>query len=266
MRPVKPLILAAALSIGAQALAASEPASKEISKTVALEKDGRVSLETYKGTIRISGWDRPDVEVLARVEPDGGCGDAKYQAELVSDTEVRIDGGGSSVSIESDYHRVRDRHWGFLFGRCSSLPFVHYTISMPRSARLEIKDYKSEITLADLGSDVRLETYKGEVRATGLGGPMRLETYKGEARLAFSRVAGDMRFETYKGEIELTLPRDARFSVAADVSRRGNLDSDFPVLLRTGGRSRSHIEASANGGGPELSLHTYRGSFRLRSS
>jgi Putative adhesin len=262
---LKHLVVGAALAVGAQTLVAAE-STKEVQKTAPLQADGRVSLEAYKGSIRITGWDRPEVAVQARVESDDGCGDSKYQAEMVRDTEVRIDGGGSSLSIESDYSRVKDRHWGFFFGGCSNLPFVHYTISMPRSARLEIKDYKSEITLNDLGAEIRLNTYKGEVRAAGLGGPMRLDTYKGDVRMGFTKVSGDMRFETYKGQIELTLPKDARFSVAADVSGRGSLDSDFPVLLRTGSHSRSHIEASANGGGPELSLHTYRGTFKLRSS
>ena len=261
----KHLVVGAALALGAQSLVAAD-ATKEVKKTVALEKDGRVSVETYKGSLRVAGWDRPEVEVAARVESDDGCGDSKYQAEMVRDTEIRIEGGGSSLSIESDYSRVKDRHWGFFFGSCSSRPFVRYTISMPKTARLEIKDYKSEISLNDLGAEIRLNTYKGEVRAAGLAGPMRLDTYKGDVRMGFTRVSGDMRFETYKGEIELTLPRDARFSVAADVSGRGSLDSDFPVLLKTGSRSRAHIEASANGGGPELSLHTYRGTFKLRSS
>jgi hypothetical protein len=262
---LKHLVVGAAMALGAQSLVASD-SSKEVEKTVALDRDGRVSIETYKGTLRVTGWDRAEVQVAARVESDDGCGDSKFQAEMVRDTEVRIEGGGSSLSIESDYRRVKERHWGWFFGSCSSLPFVQYTISMPKSARLEIKDYKSSITLADLVSEVRLNTYKGEVRADGLGGPVRLDTYKGDVRMGFTKVSGDMRFETYKGEIELTLPKDARFSVAADVSGRGSLDSDFPVLLRTGSRSRSHIEASANGGGPELSLHTYRGTFKLRSS
>jgi len=262
---LKHVFVGAALALGAQSLVASD-SSKDVQKTVALDQGGRVYIETYKGSVRVTGWDRPEVQVAARVESDEGCGDSKYQAELVHDTEVRIEGGGSSLSIESDYSRVKDRHWGWLFGSCSSLPFVQYTISMPKAARLEIKDYKSSITLNDLGSEVRLNTYKGEVRADGLGGPVRLDTYKGDVRMGFTKVSGDMRFETYKGDIQLALPRDARFSVAADVSGRGSLDSDFPVLLRTGSHSKSHIEASANGGGPELSLHTYRGTFKLRSS
>src|SRR5215470_4092671 len=163
---LKHLIVGAALALGAQSLVASD-SSKEVTRTVALDKDGRVTLETYKGSVRITGWDRSDVEIAARVESDEGCGDSKYQAELVRDTEVRIEGGGSSLSIESDYSRVKDRHWGWLFGSCSSLPFVRYTISMPKSARLEIKDYKSGITINDLGAEVRLNTYKGEVRASG---------------------------------------------------------------------------------------------------
>lgn len=258
----------AVLLTASPALAGESTASREVHRTVALDADGRVSLDTYKGSIRVSSWDRPQAEVTARVEADGSCGHTRYQAELVRDTDVSIEGEGRSLRIRSDYDRVKDRSVWHFFSLCSSLPFVHYTISMPRTARLEVKDYKSEIHVSDLASEVRLSTYKGDVRLSGLSGSLELDTYKGDVRAAFLKLSGDSRLDTYKGDIQISLPRDARFAVSADVGRRARFDSDFPVLWKSGSRrGRGDRAAGAvNGGGPELSLKTYRGSFRLRSS
>ena len=266
----KALVPAAAILLAAPWAVSAETASKDIQRTVALAKDGRVEIETFKGSVKVTAWDRPEAEVTARIEADDTCGEAKYQAEMVRDTEVRIDGEGSSLRIRSSYDRVRDLHtWSvWPFSSCSALPFVHYTISMPRNARLDLKDHKSRIEVADLAADLRISTHKGEVRLTGIAGRVTLDTHKGDVRVAFAKMAGDSRFETHRGDIEIIVPRDARFAVSADVGRRGRLHSDFPVTTRTASHhSRDErVEAAVNGGGPELRLATHSGTFRLRSS
>ena len=266
----KALVPAVAILLAAPGAISAETASRDVHRTAALARDGRVEIETYKGSVKVTGWDRLEAEVTARIVADDACGDSKYQAEMVRDTEARIDGEGGSLRIRSDYHRVRHLHtwFGWAFSSCSALPFVHYTISMPRNARLELKDHKSRIEVADLASDVRISTHKGEVRLTGVAGRVNLDTHKGDVRVAFAKMTGDSQFKTHNGDIEITVPRDARFAVSADVGRRGRLNSDFPVTTRAASRhSRDErVEAAVNGGGPELRLATHSGTFRLRSS
>lgn len=267
---LRALVPAVAILLSAPDPAAgAEPASKEVRKTVALEKDGRVSIETYKGSVKVTAWDRAQAEITARIVADDACGDAKYQAEMVKDTEVRINGEGRSLSIRSDYDLVGDLHtWSvWPFGSCSARPFVHYTISMPRGARLEVQDHKSRIEVADPTSDVRISTHKGEVRLTGVAGRVNLDTHKGDVRVAFAKMSGDSQFETHKGDIEITMPKDAHFAVSADVGRHGRLQSDFPVTTTSSRHRREErVEAAVNGGGPSLRLATHSGTFRLKSS
>ncbi|MGE5277993.1 MAG: hypothetical protein ACM3SU_13430 [Acidobacteriota bacterium] len=249
----------AGLLFGALAAAAAAGADfKEVRRTVPLDPDGRVSIETFKGSIDVTAWDRPEVEALARIEPDE---QGRYQAEKVRQTEVRIEGSGRNVRIESDYRRVR-RH-GFLgvFGD-PTLPFVRYTIKLPRAARLAVKDYKSESRISGLGGGLDFDTYKGRVTLADLEGPVRLQTYKGDVRAGFARFAAS-RFETYKGEIAIVLPRGTAFDLDSDVGRRGSLSTDFEMAVRAsdGGRRRGPV----NGGGPSLDLETHRGTFRIRA-
>ena len=264
----KALIPALALLLAAPGVATAELASKDVHRTVALDRDGRVSIETYKGSVHITSWDRPEVDVTARIVADDACGDSRYQDRMVRDTEVRFSGEGRFLSLRSDYDRVDGfGNWSFWpLGGCSARPFVHYTISMPRTARLDIQDHKSRIEAAGLASGVRIETHKGEVSLTDMSGSVNCDTHRGEVRVAFAKMSGDSEFETHSGDIEITLPGDARFALKADVGRHGSLHSDFPVATTVSRRRDERLEAAVNGGGPTLRLTTHRGTFRLRKS
>lgn len=233
---------------------------REFHKELSLDPLGRVSIETYKGSITVSTWEKPRVEIHARVVPDETGQD---QAEKVRKTEVRIEGSGSSVRIESDYDRAKK--WGFAFwGNDGTLPFVHYTIRMPRSAKLEIEDYKSRIRIAALDGDLKLNTYKGRVDLEGVRG-VELESYKGEVRAAFSSFDRESEFETYKGDISVEMPPNARFDLDAEIGRRGDLNLGFDLATREGHRlGRDRYRGSVNGGGPRLRLQTYKGSLSVR--
>jgi len=254
----------ATLLTAASAVQAAD--TKEVHRTLALDRDGRISVNTYKGTITVTTWERPEVRVDARIEPDGDCRESR---EKVQWTEVRISGGGGSVEITSDYDEVKHHRRGFLglfdFEN-GSLPFVRYTIQMPSTARLEIKDYKSGITVSDLKSDLKLHTYKGTVRVTNLDGAARVDTYKGDVRVEFARFSRASRFDTHKGEIDVRLPKDSRFALDADTGRRGDIESDFAMTTHAGRSSAARASGAVNGGGPELRLTTYKGTLRVRSS
>ncbi len=236
---------------------AAEPV-KDVHRVLPLEADGRLSIETYKGSIDVTTWDRSEAEISARVEPDP---DGRDQARKIAQTEIRIEGSGREIRVESDYEEVKGRG---LFGLLDdgTLPLVRYTIRMPRTARLFVKDYKSDSRLAGLRGGLELETYKGRVEIDGMAGPVRLETYKGDVELDFERFA-ETRLKTYKGTIAVGIPRGAGFDLDADLGRRGRLDSDFGLATRTRGGSDDRRRASVSGGGPELRLETYRGSFQL---
>jgi Putative adhesin len=247
-----------AATIGA---AAASVETKEIRQTIPLDPDGSLSIETYKGSIDVRTWDRAQAEVVARVEPDESDHDRKGQEEKVRDTEIRIEGSGRSVRIESDYDRVRRSGFGWLFGDKGTLPLVRYEVRMPATARLRIDDYKSETRIDGLRSDLDLETYKGRVEIDRMDGEVRLETYKGEVRIAFSRFDRS-EFTTYKGDITIALPREAAFSLDADVGRRGSLESGFSVLTNAAGVGKS-LKGSRGTGGPTLRVETYKGRFRI---
>ena len=246
--------------------AAQAADTKEVHRTVALDRDGLVFINTYKGTVTVTTWDKPEIRVDATIEPDGDCQESR---DKVRWTEVRISGGGGSVEIKSDYDEVRHHSRGFLglFDiETGSLPFVRYTIQMPATARLEIKDYKSGINVSDLKADLKLHTYKGTVKVANLDGAARVDTYKGDVRVAFARFSHASRFDTHKGEIDVRLPKDSRFELDADSGRHGDIESDFAMTTHAGRSRAARSMGAVNGGGPELRMTTYKGTLRVRPS
>lgn len=269
MRKAFPLLLLSLMSFFVLGVSFAQE-SREIRKTVSLNSDGRVSIDTYKGSITITTWDKAEVDIYAKIEADESALESRRdEEEKVRDTEIRIEGSGREVRIKSDYDRLKRRRtgfWGIFDGDVGSLPFVHYTITMPKTASLKVKDYKSETSVADLKSDISLNTYKGAVNISGLEGGIDLETYKGDVRVEYVSLGRSNRFETYKGEIEIVIPRSRGFELDADISSKGSLRSDFDLQerYRSKREKKREYRELINGGGPLLRLETYKGTYRLR--
>jgi hypothetical protein len=265
---MRQLPIASALAVSALlALPASASLpSRDVSKTLPLAAGEDVRVETYKGSVKVTTWDRAEVAVEARIEADDSCGSAKEVQNWVDQTRVVIEKRHGGVSITSDYDALE--HVSSWFGSCTSRPFVHYTIRMPKDAPLKIKDYKSDLIVKELAAALDVDTYKGNLDVSGLAGAFHIETYKGKVNAGIVRLVGDVTAETYKGSIVLHLPGAAAFELAAE-SGRGDLLVEFPAAeTSASGRHRRGLVArgAVNGGGPRVSLKTDKGSLALRKS
>jgi hypothetical protein len=227
---------------------------KEFKQTVPMDANGRFTLDTYKGTIRITAWDQPQVDIQARIVADN----SGWFPEPVEDVEILVDRSGGSVRVKTDYRR----HLSLVEG---NLPNVNYTIRVPRQASLSVKDYKSETDISEVQGAVEFDTYKGTARLKGLHGALDLKTYKGDIRASFASFSARSHVDTYKGTIDLTLPRASAFNMHAELERRATLDCDFPRTLRSD-RHQREMRSTVNGGGPELRVTSYRGSIHLRAA
>src|SRR6185436_12398713 len=189
--------------------------SKDIHRTFPLDSRGHVTVDTYKGSIRVSTWDRNEIDVAVRIQEDGDV-----FAQSIKRADVRFDASPSDVRITSD------NQWSFFLD--GSAPLYHYTIRMPRTASLRIKDYKSESEITDLAAGLDVNTYKGSMQLRNFTGGLTVNTYKGEIRADFASITAPTRIETYKGSVELRIPRDSRFDLSTELGRRGGApDNDF---------------------------------------
>src|SRR3990172_6086360 len=104
--------------------------SREVHKSGPFSNNGRLFVDTYKGTLEITTWDKAEIDIVARIETEGS---GRRSREDVQNTEVRIVLSENSARVKTDYDRLR-RHnsfLGFLEFGSNELPLVHYKIRVP---------------------------------------------------------------------------------------------------------------------------------------
>ena len=260
LRTVVTLIAVFALIMFVQILRAQD--TREIEKTIALDKNGHVSVDTYKGSIDVDTWDKPEVKVYVRIEPDGFTREDRESARR---TEIRFDSSSSGLRIETDYHEMH-HDWNvfdWFDDGDGNRALVHYTITMPAGARLTVKDYKSETKISHLHADVEMNTYKGDVTIEELSGAADFETYKGDVRISYARISGENRIKNSKGKVTLELPADAGFTVNADFGRRTEFTSDFDGIEQQHSRRNEFIGGKVNDGSASIDLDSDKGDFQI---
>jgi len=252
--------LAVALTLAYAAIAAAE--TKNIDRTLPLNPTGTVAVDAHNGSIEVRTWDRPQVEVHVRIEWLGvSLSSPRFQA-----TTVDVDGSADRVSIRWN---SADRYgWGLwsLFDGSWTGPEVRYTITTPKTARLEISTHNATTDLRDVTAPVRVGTHNGAIRIANLAGPLELTMHNGMARVDFSSFTQDSQISTHNGVVELALPAASKF----DLDSRGHhmrVDSDFRLTTQATyyGHIWRDVSGSANGGGPRLRVVSHNGSLRLRS-
>src|SRR5437016_2813377 len=125
--------------------------SKDVNKTVPLSQTGAVTIETHKGSVHVTTWDRPEVDIKARIEAESGTTMDRRRFDA---TDVRIDASSDAVHIRTQYP-----DWCCNFNDEGNNPEVRYTIQMPRTARLTIHDHRSETDVADLRAPLDITTH-----------------------------------------------------------------------------------------------------------
>lgn len=241
------------------ALATIEAADfKDVTRTVGLHPNGSVTVENHKGSIHITTWNRAEVEIQARIQAEDGNSMDRRRFE---GTEVRIESSGDAVHIQTIYPE---------FNSCCSSddgnnPEVRYTVRMPRTGRLTIRDHRSETQIADLAGALNIDTHRGTVRVERLSGPLQLTTHRGDITIGFASFSGNSSIDTHRGTIELSLPKGSRFNLQTDLGKHASVNTDFPIVVRSANRQGESTQGSVNGGGPTLDIKTFRGSIRIHS-
>ena len=230
---------------------------KDVNRTVALHGNGTVEIETHKGSIRVSVWDRQEVEIQARIEAEPG---STMDRRRFDGTDVHIDSAPDSVRIKTYYP---DFNWCCNFDDSGSNPEVRYTIRMPKSAQLTIRDHRSETEVTGLQGALNLETQRGSAHLRGLGGALHLDTHRGDVQVEFSTFTANSSITNYRGTVELSMPRNSRFDLQTNSGRRGSVETDFSVMTHTMSRRGETVHGAVNGGGPSLRIETERGDVRI---
>jgi DUF4097 and DUF4098 domain-containing protein YvlB len=305
---MRPKLLLPALAAGFLCLTACdvmdlgdmERFNRDFHYSYTLRANGKLSVETFNGSVEISGWDQNTVDISG----------TKYgpTQRAADDLKVNIDNSQDSVSIRVSRPSERRHNQG-----------ARFVIKVPRTALLDrITTSNGAIRTTDGSGPARLRTSNGQIHVAGLRGALDAQTSNGavelldvdgnvvahtsNGRIHAERLHGTLeattsnggvhadiasadrpiRVETSNGPVELTLPegfsRDVRVNTnnssitlhlppalnAHVLARTSNssISTDFDVRMQ-GESSKNHMDATIGGGGALLDLSTSNGNIRL---
>jgi DUF4097 and DUF4098 domain-containing protein YvlB len=113
--------------------------------------------------------------------------------------------------------------------------------------------------------DVNVTTGSGNIELRGVKGALEAESASGDVTVEGEQT-GSWKMHTSSGNVELRLPDNAAFDLDASTGS-GEIETGRQVVAMVQGKiggSRSAISGKANGGGPQLTVHTGSGDIRIK--
>jgi hypothetical protein len=265
-----------------------------------LQAGGRVTVESFNGSIEVTPWDQNTVDI-------SGTKYGPSQA-AANDLPVSIDRTADTISIRVVRPMERRNHQG-----------ARFVIKVPRSAvierlttsnggirtidgigpgrfktsngtvsvqglkgSLDVVTSNGSVELFDIDGDVTAHTSNGRVRAERLRGTLEATSSNGSITADIVRTDRAVRAETSNSHIDLSLPPDYARDVRATTSNGGitvrlpsslnarviartsnsKITSDFDLQMR-GEIGKNRVDATIGNGGPLIDLSTSNGGIRL---
>lgn len=136
--------------------------------------DGAVSIENMAGSVKVTGWDRSEVQVKGSVGEGG---------------ELVLDGGGKRVriEIESDHDPM---------GVKSDLE-----VFVPSGSSVDVEGYQATISVIGVTGEVRAETVNGSITQEGAATQVELQSVNGD--VLASKASGRIQAEAVNGSVVL---------------------------------------------------------------
>jgi DUF4097 and DUF4098 domain-containing protein YvlB len=242
------------LTLGAHASDHRGAFTEEFHQTYPISSNGRVELDNINGAVHISSWDRNEVKVDAVKYADS--------KDRLDDARIEIDSGKEYVSIRTKYP---DHDHTFNWGSHNNPAGVEYTLTVPRSARLdEIKLINGSLDLTGVTGEVRASCINGRLEAHNLAGRAELSTINGHLDARFDQLAGSsVELSSVNGSVELTIPSDSKAEIEASTVS-GGIENDFGLHVNHHRFVGHDLRGELGNGGPRIKLGNVNGRIEIR--
>jgi len=233
----------------AVALVAAFDVSDRQTQVVPLPPGKPLSIDITIGSVRIDGWDKPDVEItVERRAPD--------KAQLAR-VPLTIDDTAARVSVRAlQTDNTTDP-------ACRS----DVSIRVPRTALIDrIQVLEGRIAIEGFSGAITADIRRGPIDGKNVSGTLRLETGIGSVTISDARLSanGLLRLRAFNGDVRLSLaarPADARIMALA---LNGHVKSDIPLTHRDTWGPR-WAETMLGNGEPVISIDVVTGMVEIKS-
>jgi DUF4097 and DUF4098 domain-containing protein YvlB len=273
---------------------------KDFHDSFPMKSGGRLSVETFNGSVEISGWDQEIVDISGTKyghspeEADSIKVDTSHTPDSVSIRVVRpsLRSGNTGARFVIKVPR------GALLDRVTTSNGAIRTLDGIGPARLKTSNgmirvqglrgsldaqtSNDSIELSDIDGDIKAHTSNGRIRTDRLRGTLDAITSNASIHAKLDQANGTVHLESSNGPIDLSLPANSSSDVRihtnndtitlhapeplnARISARtsnGSVSSDFELQIQ-GEFSKNHMEGKIGSGGPLFDLTTSNGSIRL---
>jgi hypothetical protein len=277
-----------ALGVVAAAAATCNAAESEFNKTVAADPKGEVAISNVAGHIKVTGWDRPEVQVKAvlssgveRVDVTGGPGRVVVKvvvpgmswndADVVLDVYVPKQSEVQVTAVSADVETVGvlgeqrlNSTSGTVRADLAAADFEGKTVS--GDITLRGTSQPADLRVSTVSGSITLERAAGEVDATSVSGDLKVDVSTARS-VRLHSTSGDLRFrgtleeggtieaETISGDVSLQARGKSGYEYEAS-SFSGDLDNCFG---KTAERTSQH------GPGSRLTGTVGKGDARIRA-
>ena len=243
----------AALVAGADLSAEPRRATVDVTdrqtQTLPLPAGKSLSIDVTIGTVRIDGWDKPDVEIVIERRAPTAAQFARVPV-VIEDLPAKVGIRALQTDNTTDPALRAD-----------------VTVRVPRAATIErVQVLEGRIAIDGFIGSLTADIRRGPIDGKGLAGTLRLEAGIGSVTLTDTRLSanGLLRLRSFNGNVRLTLaerPADARIMALA---LNGHVTSDIPLTLRDTWGPRWG-ETTLGKGEPVISLDVVTGSIEIKS-
>jgi len=218
--------------------------------TEPLTAQGTVVVDNHEGRITVETWDRNEVKYRAVVQPEAG-------ADHPEATTVTVDKTPDRITLQTAYDDENEDSGFWDWGTGQNIMPVAYTLTVPRTASVDIDDHESDVRMNEVEGPVTIDTHDGSVRLTGTRGTAAIDSHDGPIRIM--EQGGDLQIDTHDSNIRL---REVQAHVEIDahdseIDARG-LRGGLRVETH-GGRGRMTFAAVTD----PIDIETHDGHFTL---
>lgn len=210
------------------AASVAHAADRDFEQKVKADAHGSVRVSNVAGKVRVTGWDRPEVEVKARLFGD------------VERVDVFSDSGRTTIRVILPRSSFRNGE-------------AELDIHVPEQSDVDVSAVSADVETQHLEGPQRLTTVSGEIRGEfsknfegkTVSGDLRLKGKSEPGDVRISSVSGDVYLDRAGGDVEVTsVSGDLLLDVASvttvrtrttsgDLSLRGALARDGTVEADT---------------------------------
>lgn len=206
--------------------------------------DGRAN-----GGITVTGWDRNEILVEARVS---AWGRTEVDAEDLMAT-IEIDYGNTIRAMGPRSQWRRNSSWS-----------VSYHISAPYESNLRLESTNGGIHIAEISGNIDFETTNGGVDLYAVSGDVRGRTTNGGVNIELHGDSWDgagLDVRTTNGGVHITVPDN--YSAHLETGTvNGGMRIDFPITVQ--GRIGRSLSTDLGNGGQTIRATTTNGGVEIR--